>query len=244
MGASVSLVGAEVIRSSFNGSVGVARRLRDREGFPRGRGGCSGRGHLGRRPEGWRRGSGIGASLPPPHAARNRAASVPAPASAARRRTPDIARGRPRDPRGARREGQGRLIMMPPLLASALAGRRGRLSSPAPTPARAGHRRVERTGSPARKVLAAWSTVSFRLNGVAPSGTALGLHAAPRPQRVVRAVGHAQPALRGDQRDVDDVVLRAPAVRIARVVVAAREDVADDAEPVLLVVGHRRGSRC
>ena len=54
------------------------------------------------------------------------------------------------------------------------------------------------------------------------------------------AIGQAQPAHHRHQRDVDHIVLGPAAIRKAGVVVAAGQQVADDAEPVLLGVGHRR----
>ena len=59
-------------------------------------------------------------------------------------------------------------------------------------------------------------------------------------ERIGVAVGHAQAAHHRHQRNVDDVVLRSATVRIAGVVAAARQDVADDAEPVLRSERHGR----
>ena len=58
-------------------------------------------------------------------------------------------------------------------------------------------------------------------------------------QSVVVAVGHAQAAHHGHQRDVVDVVLRAAAVRSAGTVAATGQDDADDAQAVLLCERHR-----
>ena len=68
------------------------------------------------------------------------------------------------------------------------------------------------------------------------AGVAIGAEA----QRVGVAVGHAQATHHRHQRDVHDVVLRPAAVRVTRVVAATGQDVADDAQAVLLREGHRR----